>query len=201
MAYTANYPRLSTLNKAYGSPGAAGQWVAFNLTALFAASASRDAGMADSISFFADNFTPQVLDYKVSELMLFFGRYNTGRYQTGYTAFDVTRIGHCFFHEFLKERRTELQEIARLRQAAQEAQPQAEKRGVSREEYEKMPRIPVTIAFNPLTTEEQRRRIIDRYALTAVADNDALTYNTLLPKADLPAFDDLRSRRFFTVMG
>ncbi len=201
VAYTANYPRLSQLNEAYDSATAAEQWVDFCITALYAASSSRDTGMADGIHLFARNFAAQVMNYKTSELMLFFGRYNSGRYQTGYAAFDTTRIGHCFFHEFLKERKEELYAFTKQQKETDETPRKMYPNAVTREEFEKMTHIPVTISFNPLCTAEQRRCIINRYALTAASDaHDNLVYHALLLKAEQPAFDDLRMRHFFSIM-
>lgn len=116
-AYIASCPTLATYDKLYGE-GCAEDWVCTQITVLFAASASRERGLADGIRLFASAFAAEVRQFKLSELMLFFARYKSGKYDNSYASFDAKRIGNAFFKEFLKERTYELDrvELARVQQ-------------------------------------------------------------------------------------
>lgn len=91
----------------YGE-GSASDWIYIQITALFGASSSRDKELVNSISIFADTFSAEVRQYKLSELMLFFGRYKSGKYDNSFQSFDTKRIGNAFFKEFLPQREYEL---------------------------------------------------------------------------------------------
>ena len=85
------------------------------ITVLFAASSSREKGLADGIRLFSSAFSAEVRQYKLSELMLFFARYKSGKYDNSYASFDAKRIGNAFFKEFLKERVHEIDRVERAR--------------------------------------------------------------------------------------
>lgn len=110
-AYVADVPLLGDLNETV--PGAARLWIKTQVLALFFTSEARDKSTVDGIDFFAGCFAPEVYNYKLTELMLFFSRYKAGRYDNSYATFDSRRIGHAFFKEFLPERRAEMERMER----------------------------------------------------------------------------------------
>ena len=113
-AYTASCPTLSAYDRLYGE-GSAEDWVCTQITVLFAASSSREKGLVDGIRLFSAAFAAEVRQYKLSELMLFFARYKSGKYDNSYASFDAKRIGNAFFKEFLKERVYEIDRAERAR--------------------------------------------------------------------------------------
>lgn len=123
-AYMADCPTLADYNAMYGV-GASADWVYMQVLALFGASSSKDKEQVDAISIFASNFSQEAKRYKLSELMLFFGRYKAGRYDNSYTTFDTKRIGNAFFNEFLPQRRVEI-DIAEREQQQKESMKRRE---------------------------------------------------------------------------
>lgn len=113
-AYTASCPTLAAYDRLYGE-GCAEDWICTQITVLFAASSSREKGLADGIRLFSSAFAAEVRQYKISELMLFFARYKSGKYDNSYASFDAKRIGSAFFKEFLKERSHEIDRVERTR--------------------------------------------------------------------------------------
>ena len=113
-AYMASCPTLAAFDRLYGE-GCAEDWVCTQITVLFAASSSREKGLADGIRLFSSAFAAEVRQYKLSELMLFFARYKSGKYDNSYASFDAKRIGNAFFKEFLKERVYEIDRAERAR--------------------------------------------------------------------------------------
>ena len=109
-AYAASCPTLAAYDRLYGE-GCAEDWVCTQITVLFAASSSREKGLADGIRLFSSAFAAEVRQYKLSELMLFFARYKSGKYDNSYASFDAKRIGNAFFKEFLKERVHEIDRV------------------------------------------------------------------------------------------
>ena len=147
-AYMAQVPTLGELDTLYG-PGASAVWIYHQIAALFGASSSNDAGRVDGIGIFAENFAREARGYKLSEMMLFFGRYKAGLYDDSYASFDTRRIGNAFFHGFLPQRRQELERVERIAQ-----QDRAEKRRNLPEGYS------IPEGYNPYTwyAEQCRRR-------------------------------------------
>lgn len=113
-AYIASCPTLAAYDRLYGE-GCAEDWICTQITVLFAASSSREKGLADGIRLFSSAFAAEVRQYKLSELMLFFARYKSGKYDNSYASFDAKRIGNAFFKEFLKERAHEIDRVERTR--------------------------------------------------------------------------------------
>lgn len=107
-------PTLWAVAEQYGKAAAAA-WTEAQITALFCASASRDARLVETIRPFAAAFAAEAAPYSLPELLLFFGRYRAGRYDSGYAAFDARRIGTAFRTEFLPHRALELAAIERRR--------------------------------------------------------------------------------------
>lgn len=147
-AYMAEVPTLGELDTLYG-PGASAVWIYHQIATLFGASSSNDAGRVDGIGIFAENFAREARGYKLSEMMLFFGRYKAGLYDDSYVSFDTRRIGNAFFHGFLPQRRLELERVERIAQ-----QDRAEKRRNLPEGYS------IPEGYNPYTwyAEQCRRR-------------------------------------------
>ena len=113
-AYMASCPTLAAYDRLFGE-GCAEDWICTQTTVLFAASSSREKGLADGIRLFAAAFAGEVRQYKISELMLFFARYKAGKYDNSYASFDAKRIGNAFFKEFLKERVYEIDRCERAK--------------------------------------------------------------------------------------
>lgn len=111
-AYKAECPTLLQYDTLYGT-GSSDIWIEAMVTGLYGASSNRDKGNADGIRIFSQSFSASVKGFKLSELMLFFARYKSGRYDNSYATFDARRIGNAFFKEFLKERNNELDVITR----------------------------------------------------------------------------------------
>lgn len=109
-AYTSETPCLIHIEKMHGTDNMV-HWVKGQILALFGSSTSDDKGIADGISLFAQSFAMQVKGFKLTELMLFFARYKSGKYDNSYTKFDARRIGNAFFKEFIPERNIELDRI------------------------------------------------------------------------------------------
>lgn len=113
-AYMASCPTLAAYDRLFGE-GCAEDWICTQITVLFAASSSREKGLADGIRLFSSAFAAEVRQYKLSELMLFFARYKAGKYDNSYASFDAKRIGNAFFKEFLKERVYEIDRVERAK--------------------------------------------------------------------------------------
>lgn len=109
-AYNAECPTIFDYAEKFGAEYAA-MWIRTQVMALYGSSSNREKGVADGIKLFCDSFTAQVKGFKLSELMLFFGRYKAGRYDNSFASFDARRIGNAFFKEFIPERNNELDRI------------------------------------------------------------------------------------------
>jgi len=113
-AFRANVPTLWQYGQLYGE-AAPRMWIQEQLAALFMASASRDAGMADGIMQTADLMASEAAGVKLSEMLLFFARYKAGHYDDSYSQFDTRRI--CVaLQRFLRECRAETALMERERQ-------------------------------------------------------------------------------------
>lgn len=112
-AYTRVCPALGALDDLYATRGAAATWVQAQVTAMYVASGSRDATMANAITVFSENFSNVAAAYKLTELMLFFSRYAAGMYDDSYTTFSARRIGVAFHKEFLPQRDQVIAKIER----------------------------------------------------------------------------------------
>lgn len=111
--YTRLCPALGALDDLYATRGAAATWVQTQVTAMYVASGSRDATMANAITVFSENFANVAATYKLTELMLFFSRYAAGMYDDSYTTFSARRIGVAFHKEFLPQRDQVIAKIER----------------------------------------------------------------------------------------
>lgn len=97
----ANMPTLLQLAEIYGR-GSSAKWIQIHMSAIFAESSARDAALADGIEDFSYILAAAAKNYKVSEMLAFFGLYRIGRYDDSYIAFDMRRIGVAF-RRFEKE--------------------------------------------------------------------------------------------------
>lgn len=113
-AYNAECPTIFDYSEKFGFEYAA-MWIRTQVMALYGSSSNREKGVADGIKLFCDSFTAQVKGFKLSDLMLFFGRYKAGMYDNSYSTFDARRIGNAFFKEFVPERNNELDRICSRR--------------------------------------------------------------------------------------
>lgn len=109
-AYTSETPCLIHIERMHGTDNMV-HWVKGQILALFGSSTSDDKGIADGLSLFSQSFAMQVKGFKLTELMLFFARYKSGKYDNSFTKFDARRIGNAFFKEFIPERNIELDRI------------------------------------------------------------------------------------------
>ena len=106
-AYYSDCPTIQKYDEVYGE-GNAEMWIHGQVLALFGSSSCKDEGIARGIGIFAQTFVSSVRIYKLSELMLFFSRYKSGRYDNSFSQFDARRIGSAFFKEFIPERNKEI---------------------------------------------------------------------------------------------
>lgn len=123
-AYLAECPALIDYDAMYGE-GASADWIYIQVMAIFGSSSNKDKEQVDAIGLFASSFAQEVKVYKLSELMLFFGRYKAGRYDNSFSTFDTKRIGNAFFKEFLPQRASEI-DIAERAKAAEESMKRRE---------------------------------------------------------------------------
>lgn len=121
-AYLVEVPTIGAIEKEMGIDVAV-LWIEAHVTYLYGASSNKEKGVADGISFFSKAFAADVRRFKLTELMLFFARYKSGRYCNSFSTFDTQKIGNAFFEEFIPERNWELDRIARAK-----AQQDIEKR-------------------------------------------------------------------------
>jgi hypothetical protein len=118
-AFMADSPTMYDVIENFGRE-AAWKWIHTQVTAIFLASPNRDEKMLDGIKQFAECFAMEVKQYKLSELLLFFARYQAGRYDETWSTFNPRRIGYSFFHDFLQERANEMASIE-IRQSRERA--------------------------------------------------------------------------------
>lgn len=111
-AYLSDTPTLGSYSDCFGFENAK-KWIHSQVLALYGMSGNKDEGVAEGLSFFSSSFASQTMNYKLSELMLFFSRYKSGKYDNSYASFDTKRIGNAFFFEFVKERKYEIDLIER----------------------------------------------------------------------------------------
>lgn len=113
-AYLSDCPTIGTLDSLYGD-GTAAYWLEVQVTGLFGASSNTEKGVVDGIRTFCQSFSAETKGYTLAEMMLFFSRYKSGRYDNSYASFSARRIGNAFFKEFLPQRNLELEEIERTK--------------------------------------------------------------------------------------
>lgn len=136
-AYTWTCPTVGALAELYGSRCPV-MWTDLQLTGLFLASASADgSGSAMQTAAFAPAFAATVSAFRLTEVMLFMGRFRDGRYGSSLAAFDMRAVGRAFHHEFLPERHREL---ALISEEADRERAEADRRNraahaVSRERF------------------------------------------------------------------
>lgn len=152
-AYDWICPTVGQLDALYG-PGSARNWTDQQLTALFLSSGSRDGTLSTTIGLFADTFAATLRPYKLSEVMLFLGRYRTGIYDGSFATFDARRIGQAFHTEFLRQRRFELAAIEERRQAEEKVREERLRRrhAITYERYAQAPpetRFGLALAIRP----------------------------------------------------
>ena len=81
------------------------------MLALFGSSSCKDEGVAQGIGIFAQTFASSVQIYKLSELMLLFSRYKSGRYDNSFPQFDARRIGNAFSKSLFQRDRKKLIDV------------------------------------------------------------------------------------------
>ena len=110
-AYLWVCPTVGALAPLFG-PRCPVMWLDEQVTHLFLTSQSRDASAAAAqIETFVSSFVGTVAEFKLTEVMLFLARYKAGVYGRSFAAFDVRNVGQTFHHEFVQQRRQELQAI------------------------------------------------------------------------------------------
>ena len=110
-AYLWVCPTVGALAPLFG-PRCPVMWLDEQVTHLFLTSQSRDASAAAAqIEAFVGSFVGTVAEFKLTEVMLFLARYKAGVYGRSFAAFDVRNVGQTFHHEFVPQRRLELQAI------------------------------------------------------------------------------------------
>jgi hypothetical protein len=84
------------------------EWIRVQVTCIYVASPNSEKGMIEGIRMFSESFASQVKEWKLTELMLFFARYQAGYYDTGWASFNPRSIGNAFFNQFVPQWRKEL---------------------------------------------------------------------------------------------
>ena len=162
-AYTATCPLLGQLDELYGTERGE-EWVATQLIELLVTSnAQPTTQIYESIRTFVASFAVTARAFRLTELMLFFARYKGGLYDSSFVAFDVRRIGHAFFHEYLPERRTELGRVEEER-AAERARRERASRSSHAVSYEHFQQSPATTRYG------LRLRLLHPLTSTVVQD-------------------------------
>lgn len=91
----ANVPTLLQLSEIYGR-GFPAKWIQIHISDLFAGSSAKDEELAKGIKEFSYILASAAKNYKLSEMLAFFGLYRIGRYDDSYQSFDKRRIGVAF---------------------------------------------------------------------------------------------------------
>lgn len=118
-ACAAKVPQLYQLDRIYGN-GSAAHWIQFQLVNLFVLADSKDKEKVDAIRSYAPLMAATMMNYKLSEIVLFFAGYATGRYGVNdWKDMDLRRIASAFHRDFLPVRLHYVDEIERARQHAE----------------------------------------------------------------------------------
>lgn len=141
-AYLWVCPTVGALAPLFG-PRCPVMWLDEQVTHLFLTSQSRDASAAAAqIETFVSSFVGTVAEFKLTEVMLFLARYKAGVYGRSFAAFDVRNVGQTFHHEFVQQRRQELQAIEAEATAGRDGEERRLRaaHAVSREDYLRLQR-------------------------------------------------------------
>lgn len=141
-AYLWVCPTVGALAPLFG-PRCPVMWLDEQVTHLFLTSQSRDASAAAAqIETFVSSFVGTVAEFKLTEVMLFLARYKAGVYGRSFAAFDVRNVGQTFHHEFVQQRRQELQAIEAEATAGRDGEERRLRaaHAVSREAYLRLQR-------------------------------------------------------------
>ena len=111
MVRTRNCPTLGQLNEMYGQ-GAAAEWMMLQVRALFAWGSDRDAERGKSLLLFAKSFWTDCRTLKLTELMLFFNGYRSGRYGMSYATSEPRVVGMAYRKDFLPVLRRLREQVA-----------------------------------------------------------------------------------------
>ena len=182
---TGDVPRVGDLDKSCGS-GRALEWMLVQLRQLFkSAGYSRDAERARDLCDFAADFLADTATLRVTELMLFFSGYRSGRFGDSYAAPSPRTLGMAYRNDFLPHLRQLRRKAEDLRQQreAQKRLQRPESHPVTREEYLRCREITIhAIALRP----EAIRR------LKAAATGPLQGYDPSLPLPQRVAVSVLR---------
>lgn len=141
-AYISYSPTLARYDQLYGD-GSAQNWVNQQVTAIYGTSSNHDMTITQTINIFAGCLAYEASLYKMSEMMLFFARYNSGKYSKSYSTFDVHQIGNAFFNCFLTERSLEITSYERQQEKLKREQERIKwkRTAITREEWEEIKMI------------------------------------------------------------
>lgn len=131
---TADVPTLAELNAAYGKTASI-QWLVIQIYNI-----SEFCGCKDKLSTAQIHELSRIIEasyyhLKLTELMMFFYRFKTGRYGKFYGAVDPMVIT-CALREFMQERNQKIYEVESERRKKQDEEDR--KKAVTYEEYLKM---------------------------------------------------------------
>lgn len=159
ICYFGDYPTLTELNNAYGR-SMASQWLVAQLTNLSEFSGARDV-TAIQLEELARIVAQEYHWLKITELLLFFYKFKTGRYGRFYGSVDPLVITTAL-REFVGERnaaytRHEQQERERIEEEERRAHPP-----VSREEWLRMKEMKAAqiAQHTEQTAETQSRQVL-----------------------------------------
>lgn len=136
-------PRVGELDAAFGA-GRATEWLLVQLRALFRVTTERNAPVQAELIDFAPDFVTDCAQVKLTEMMIFFSGYRSGRFGESFALPSPRTVGLAFRRDFLPYLRRLREEASRRVQEQRVAErPRREPGAVTREEYERMTEFPL----------------------------------------------------------
>lgn len=134
-AYLKYNPTLYDLQNAFGDDGekVVIEWVTEQVLGIWSLNPDTDKTIGLQTYQWARIWVNQNLHFKISELMLFFSRCATGKYDTGYGKMNLQLITKAFNEQFLRDRARELDRYEKIRSKKEE--DDAQQGGITYDEY------------------------------------------------------------------
>ncbi len=191
MVRTKNCPTLGQLNEIYG-PGAAAEWMMLQVRALFAWGSDRDAERGKSLLLFAKSFWTDCRSLKLTELMLFFNGYRSGKYGTSYATSEPRVVGMAYRKDFLPVLRRLRERV--IEEEAQKKRQRGPRNCITYDQYLHATHLPYEITVET----EEAFRIAASVSLTPITPAHPTSFpvdvKIDVPRDKLPVLYDLRDR-------
>lgn len=129
-AIMGDYPTLNDINAAYGK-GFSTEWLIPQIDNLSAHTGAKNLTMEQQFGL-ARIIATEYRHLKVTEILLFFYRFKTGRYGRFYGTVDPMVVT-CALREFLQERNTMIEQFEQ--EDRQKAEDESRKTAITYEEY------------------------------------------------------------------